>query len=86
MKAILTKFVCPTNTRGSRYSASDMDGNRVILGADYALDSEENHWRAAAALCAKMGWKGTLAAGATRDGFAFVFVDSRNIGVEPLAA
>lgn len=75
MKAILTKFICPTNFRGSRYAASDMDGNRVVVDADHALDSEENHRRAAEALRLKMGWKGPMAAGTTREGFAFVFVD-----------
>ena len=75
MKAILTRFICPTDTRGSRYSAFDLDRNRVVVEADHALDSGENHRRAAEALCAKMGWKGKLASGATREGFAFVFVD-----------
>ena len=75
MKAILTKYVCPTNVRGSRYVAYDLDNNRVMLDANHALSSEENHASAAHALCAKMGWKGKLAAGATKEGYAFVFVD-----------
>lgn len=56
MKAIVTKFHGPSNVRGSRYSASDTDGNKVVLSTDFALDSDGNHDRAALALCAKMGW------------------------------
>lgn len=56
MKAITTKFHGPTNTRGSRYSATDSDGNRVSVSADYALNADGNHDAAAIALCVKMGW------------------------------
>lgn len=56
MKAIVTKFHGPGNVKGSRYSATDTDGNRVVLSADHALSGEDNHDRAAVALCRKMGW------------------------------
>lgn len=56
MKAIIVKYRGPTNTRGSRYIASDGDRNRVTVPIDYALNADENARRAAVALCDKMGW------------------------------
>lgn len=73
MKAITTKFHGPSNTKGSRYSATDGDGNRVILSTDFALGSEQNHDRAAVALCMKMKWDGPLMGGSTKDGRVYVF-------------
>jgi len=73
-KAIVTKYHGPTNARGSRISASDLDGNRVVVSMDYTLNSDSNHERAAVALADKMGWKGNLAGGALKHGYAFVFV------------
>lgn len=75
MKAITTKFHGPTNSKGSRYSAIDSDNNRVTISTDYALNSDENHRRAAVALCTKMAWNGAegLIGGGTKDGMVFVF-------------
>lgn len=56
MKAIITKYHGPTDTMHSRYSADDGDGNRVIIGSLSALNSDENHRRAAITLIEKMGW------------------------------
>jgi hypothetical protein len=61
MKAIITKYHGPTNSRGSRISASDEDGNRVTVSYDHA--SHDPHRLAAIALCKKMGWTGTLIEG-----------------------
>ena len=74
MKAITTKFHGPSNVKGRRYSATDSDGNRVILSTDFALDSEGNHDRAALALCQKMGWtKHKLIRVGTKNGNVYVF-------------
>ena len=75
MKAITTKYHGPTDTRGSRISASDSDGNRVSIPYDYELDSEEAHRRAAIAFCSKMKWSGadTMVGGSIKDGYVFVF-------------
>lgn len=75
MKAITTKFHGSTNSRGSRFSATDSDGNRVSISADYALEHDARHRKAAEALCTKMGWKGaeSLIGGGTKDGMVFVF-------------
>ena len=39
-KAITTKYHPATDTRGSRVSAKDMDGNRVSISYPYALSGE----------------------------------------------
>jgi hypothetical protein len=46
--AIVTKFLGPTNTRGSRVKATTPSGQSVTIDWDHALDSEGNHNRAAA--------------------------------------
>lgn len=55
MQAIQTKFMGPTNTRGSRIKATAAAGS-ITLGWDHALNSEQNHVAAARALCQKFGW------------------------------
>lgn len=55
MKAIITKYHGPTNTRGSRITATDGD-NRISLSMDDALNHDANHDAAAAALCRKLKW------------------------------
>lgn len=75
MKAIQTKFHGPGNVRGSRYSATDCDGNKITISADHSLNSDKNHRAAAIALCRKMGWSGTLAQGGLGNTEVFVFTD-----------
>ena len=48
-QAIETRFHGPTDTKGSRYSAT-ADAGRVYVHADDALDPLGNHVKAAAAL------------------------------------
>jgi hypothetical protein len=74
MKAIRTKYHGPTDTRGSRISASDEDGNRVSIPYPHELSGEAAHRAAADALCRKMNWSGELIGGALKDGYAFVWV------------
>lgn len=74
MKAIVTKYHGPTNTKGSRISASDEDGNKVSIPYPHELSGEAVHRAAAAALCAKMGWTGELAGRSLKGGYVFVFL------------
>ncbi len=74
MKAIRTRYKGPTNTRGSRIIASDEDGNRITIGYDDALDSEDAHRKGADALCARMHWEGEMVSGSLKDGYVFVFL------------
>lgn len=73
MKAIETRFYGPTNTRGSRITARDMDGNAATIPYPYELSGEDCHRAAAEQLCGKMGWSGSLIGGATKRGYVFVF-------------
>ena len=71
MKAILTKYLGPTDRRGSRIKATDGDLNAITISYDDA--SSNPHRDAAIALCAKMGWHGLMAQGGTPEGDVFVF-------------
>jgi hypothetical protein len=79
MKAITTKYHGPTDTRGSRITATDSDGNRVTVPFDHSLPHDGVHRKAADALCLKMGWKGSLIQGGTKDGEVFVFDETGDI-------
>ena len=63
MKAIKTKYLSATTYKGARMTATDGDGNRVVLPYRDALNADKNHAKAARALCEKMGWTGTLQGG-----------------------
>lgn len=78
MQTILTKYLGPTNTKGSRYKATH-SGNctSVTCAADYSLDAEGNHIRAAQALATKLKWEGKYIGGHTSQGMVFVDADPR---------
>ena len=75
MKAILVKYISPTNTRGSRLKATDCDRNSIVISYDHSLERSELYRSAAVALCAKMGWSGaeTLIEGGLGNNSVFVF-------------
>jgi hypothetical protein len=76
-QAITTKYLGPTNHRGSRVKATAQAGS-ITLGWDDALDVAANHARAALALANKFGWAmGALDryhGGALPDGRGYCFV------------
>ncbi len=72
MKAIITKYIGPTNIKCSRIKAT-AEHHSVTISYDYDFDTEGAHKKAAEALKAKMGWQGNLIAGGTIDGYVFVF-------------
>ncbi len=76
MNAITTKYYGPTNYRGARVTASDVDGNRATIPYPYELSGEAVHRAAADQLCGKMGWSNDLIGGAVKGGYVFVFVNS----------
>ena len=51
-QAIITKYHGPTNFRGSRYSA-ECERGKISVGAEDALNTEQNHVAAADALVAR---------------------------------
>lgn len=74
-QAIVTKYIGPTNFRGSRIKATASAGN-VTVSYDPALNSEDNHLAAAEALANKFGWleNATLHGGGMPDGSGNVYV------------
>ena len=72
VQAILTKYIGPSNVRGSRIKATASAGS-VTVGYNHALNTEDNHKAAAEALRDKFGWKGDMAQGGLENGYAFVF-------------
>lgn len=73
--AIFTRYLCPTNTKGSRIKAMAR-GLSVTIPLDHALDMPERHEKAARALLGKLGWynSDTALAGETPDGRGYIFV------------
>ena len=76
MKAIETKYIGPTNYRGSRIKAFTEGGNQITIGYDHSLESAKLHLKAAIALRDKMTWKGKLIGGGSKGGYCFVFENS----------
>lgn len=73
MKAIETRYLGPTDRRGSRIVATAEGGHRVVIGYDYSQGADGNHMRAAKALCAKLNWDTPLLGGHTQRGMVWVF-------------
>ena len=73
-QAILTKYLGPTESRGSRIKATCASGS-ITVGYPYGLSGQAVHRFAADALCQKLGWNSSnLVGGSTSTGYAFVFV------------
>ena len=95
MISITTKFVGPTDHRGSRVAAqvsdygSDMETNsrfngrpgRLVVSWNHAHNPEENHRLAAFALAKKLGWDGEWIGGDSAGSSGYTFV--RNLAHAP---
>lgn len=66
-QAIVTKYHGPTNTRGSRISATAAAG-RIFIPYDHALSIQENHAAAARAYATKWGWHSRYVGGVMASG------------------
>ena len=73
MKAISTKYLGPTDTKGSRIKAFANDVRGITIPWNYELEEAENYRAAAEAFRDKMNWKGDLVGGSVKDGYVFVF-------------
>jgi hypothetical protein len=73
LQAITTKYLGPTNHRGSRIKATSYRGSLTIPW-DAALDTADNHTAAARAAAQKWGWTGLWTGGSLprNTGYAFV--------------
>lgn len=67
MQTITTKYMGPTNHRGSRVKARSTMGAYVVLSWDYALGTDANHDRAACELASQLGWLGRWCGGDLND-------------------
>ena len=75
MQTITTKYHGPTNTTGSRISATSTSGIKVYNSYDYSLGTMGNHKAAAQKLIDRLGWtKQRYAIGETKTGYVFVIV------------
>lgn len=75
MKAIITKFIPCTNTKGAKIKATTGKGGQsLIINYPHELSTDEAHRAAAQALCDKMKWPGNLIDGGLETGEqVFVF-------------
>jgi hypothetical protein len=74
MQAIVTKYIGPTNYRGSRVKATTESGLSLTAGWRDDLNNEENHRLAAFALAKKLGWFGEWVGGGMTKGNVYVCV------------
>jgi hypothetical protein len=76
-QAITTKYIGPSNVRGSRIKAYAAAGT-VTIAYDDSLSIEKAHAKAAKALAEKFGWSGFYYQGGLPDdrGYCFVCVDA----------
>jgi hypothetical protein len=81
-QAILTKFIGPSDRRGSRVKATAEAGS-VTIDWNHALNPERNHAAAARALALKYGWRAKYHGGGMPQGapyaYAFVAVDKDDL-------
>ena len=73
MRAIHTKVLRSTRTKGIRIKAQDGDRNSITIPWTIEIPRTIAHHKAAKALCDKMGWTGNLIDGWLR-GNEYVFV------------
>lgn len=73
MQAITTKYIGPTDHKGSRIIVK-CQATRITVAWDDALGVDENHLRAAERLARKLGWDGTWHGGSLPDGTGNVYV------------
>lgn len=83
MQAIQTKFLPPTNMKGSRVKAW-CDAGSLVVSYDYALNAPENHRHVAEALASKLGWTGQyysslIGGNLPSGGYAFVFTQGKGV-------
>lgn len=57
MQAIVTKYLGPTDHRGSRVKAK-CEAGTLTVSWDHALDADDNHYVAAKMLAERLGWVG----------------------------
>jgi len=84
MKAIQTRYMPATNTRGSRIRAFAEGVKPLSIPYPHELSGSAVHAAAAVALCKRMGWSGTLVSGGLPDqsGEVFCFMQSDKFDID----
>jgi hypothetical protein len=87
VQAITTKYLGPTDHKGSRIKATCQAGS-ITLEWDSTLDSTANHDKAAVALADKLGWRegyhGDMVRGSPLDGgYVYCFTGRKGLNVIP---
>ena len=77
MQAIITKYLGPSNVRGSRIKATCQAGS-VTLTWDDSLNSTANHRAAALALATKLKWDGNWLGGGLPSGESVWVLDPQD--------
>lgn len=71
MQAITTKYLSPTNTKGSRIKATCGAGS-ITVYYDHSFNISENHDSACKALLSKLNWSGHYIGGGYSNGYIYV--------------
>lgn len=74
-KTIVVKYLSPTNTKGCRLKALDVNGNSITIGYPYEYSGIRAARVAAEKLMSKMNWKGTLVEGILKGAYVFIIID-----------
>lgn len=90
-QSITTKYLGPTNARGSRIKAiarkRDALGKEMSLTEPYRYEgTEQEHCRAAKLLAAKLGWSGLWVGGGNVDENGYVFVNIASVAPAAVAS
>ena len=78
-QAIITKYLCPTNFKGSRIKAYYLGGS-IIMQCDSNLNMDQNHEMAAKILMKELEWDryNVLIGGVTHKGdYVFVLIPKK---------
>lgn len=73
MQTITTKYLGPTNYRGSRIKASTTTGVHITRPFNHVHSDVKVHAVVAMELAKSLGWEGQMIAGDTPTGYVFVF-------------
>jgi len=79
MVAIQTKYIGPTNNRGSRIKAWTDTGFSKVISYDYGLEDEARHFKAVKAMVESnnLDWDlKDMRCGGTKNGYVFCFSHS----------
>ncbi len=74
MKAIIVKYLGPTDTKGSRLKAMAEGVKSIIRGLDYSINISDDMFNIAQELCKRNNWPSNLVAGQLPNGdYVFCF-------------